>query len=110
MGAVANRRLSDPHWQPMHRLAITLSFVIPTRISCHAALDGATCAPFREERRMKWINAINLHRKSGGAQPRDLRFSGPFLGMFSFEPPSSSENLNRIRPPRMKRKLQLIAR
>jgi hypothetical protein len=47
--------------------------VIPTRISCHAALDRAACAPFRRERRMKCVNATNLNRKSGGAQPRDLR-------------------------------------
>jgi hypothetical protein len=59
-----------------------LPFVIPTRISCHAAPDRAACAPFRKERRMKCINAMNLNRKSGGAQPRDLRFSGPFLDMF----------------------------
>jgi hypothetical protein len=26
--------------------SVALSFVIPTRISCHAALDKATCAPF----------------------------------------------------------------
>jgi hypothetical protein len=25
---------------------VALSFVIPTRISCHAALDTITCAPF----------------------------------------------------------------
>jgi hypothetical protein len=47
--------------------------VIPTRISCHVALDRAACAPFRKDRRMKCINVTNLNRKSGGAQPRDLR-------------------------------------
>jgi hypothetical protein len=26
-------------------------------------------------------NAIKFHRKSGGAQPRDLRFNGPLLEM-----------------------------
>jgi len=31
---------------------------------------------------MRPVNAAKLHRKSGGAQPRDLRFSEPFLGMF----------------------------
>ena len=31
---------------------------------------------------MMLINATGLHRKSGGAQWRDLRFSGPFLEMF----------------------------
>ena len=38
-----------------------------TPISCHAALDMAAYAPFRKERRMKCVNATNLHRKSGGA-------------------------------------------
>ena len=38
-----------------------------TRISCHAALDRATCAPFRKERRIKFANATNLDRKSGVA-------------------------------------------
>ena len=31
---------------------------------------------------MKCTNAIKFHRKSGGAQPRDLQFPGPFLEMF----------------------------
>jgi hypothetical protein len=31
---------------------------------------------------MQILNATGLHRKSGGAQWRDLRFSGPFVGMF----------------------------
>ena len=31
---------------------------------------------------MMLINATDLDRKSGGAQWRDLRFSGPFLEMF----------------------------
>jgi hypothetical protein len=31
---------------PIFPEGATLSFVIPTRISCHAALDKATCAPF----------------------------------------------------------------
>jgi hypothetical protein len=34
---------------------------------------------------MQLINATALDRKSGGAQWRDLRFSGPFLEMFSTE-------------------------
>jgi hypothetical protein len=38
-----------------------------TRISCHAALDMTTCAPFRKEGRMKCTNATRFHRKSGGA-------------------------------------------
>ena len=53
-----------------------------TRISCHAALDKAAYAPFRKERRMKFANAIKFHRKSGGAQWRDLQFSGPLVEMF----------------------------
>jgi hypothetical protein len=35
-----------------------------------------------KERRMRSASATNLHRKSGGAKPRDLRFSGPFLEVF----------------------------
>jgi hypothetical protein len=31
---------------------------------------------------MQTSKATGRHRKSGGAQWRDLRFSGPFLGMF----------------------------
>jgi hypothetical protein len=38
-----------------------------TRISCHAALDRAACAPFRKEGRMKCINANKSHRESGVA-------------------------------------------
>jgi hypothetical protein len=38
-----------------------------TRISCHAALDMAACAPFRKEGRMKCINATKINRKSGVA-------------------------------------------
>jgi hypothetical protein len=38
-----------------------------TRISCHAALDKAACAPFRKEGRMKCINATKVNRKSGVA-------------------------------------------
>jgi hypothetical protein len=45
-----------------------------TRISCHAALDKTACAPFLRERRMMFANATNIHRKSGVAQWRDLRF------------------------------------
>jgi hypothetical protein len=61
---------------------IALPFVIPTRISCHAALDEAACALFRKEGRMKCDNATRFHRKSGGPKWRDLRFSRPFLEMF----------------------------
>jgi hypothetical protein len=38
-----------------------------TRISCHAALDMATCAAFVKESRMKIANATKLNRKSGVA-------------------------------------------
>jgi hypothetical protein len=32
----------------------------------YAAADTTACAAFIEESRMKFINASNLHRKSGG--------------------------------------------
>jgi hypothetical protein len=57
-----------------------------TRISCHAALDKAPCAPFRKEGRRKYTNATKVNRKSGVAQWRDLQFNGPFLEMFSGKP------------------------
>jgi hypothetical protein len=38
-----------------------------TRISYHAALDNAACAPFRKEGRMNCYNATKFHGKSGGA-------------------------------------------
>jgi hypothetical protein len=44
-----------------------------TRISCHAALDKAACAPFRKEGRRKRTNATKVNRKSGVAERRDLR-------------------------------------
>src|ERR1700691_523307 len=37
------------------------------------------CAAFSKESRMKFANATNLHRKSGVAQWRDLRFLFPVL-------------------------------
>jgi hypothetical protein len=45
--------------------------------SCFAALDTTACAAFGKESRMKFANAINLDRKSGGAKWRDLLFSQP---------------------------------
>jgi hypothetical protein len=54
-----------------------------TRISCHATLDRAACATFRKEGRMMYANANNLHRKSGGAQWRDLLFNGNPMEMFA---------------------------
>jgi hypothetical protein len=36
-----------------------------TRISYLDALERTTCAPFREERRMKFTEATKFHRKSG---------------------------------------------
>src|SRR5580658_1695690 len=65
-------RFTDPSATRLHGSAKP-HFAIPTRISCHVALDRAACAPFRKERRMKCINLTNLNRKSGGAQPRDLQ-------------------------------------
>ena len=57
-----------------------------TGISYFALLATSTCAALRRESRMQILNATGLHRKSGGAQWRDLRFGGSFLGMlFSTE-------------------------
>jgi hypothetical protein len=39
-----------------------------TRISCHAAPDTVTCAPFSKERRIKFANATKFYRKSGAAE------------------------------------------
>jgi hypothetical protein len=59
-------------------LSTTLSFCHPdrTRISCHAALDGAACAAFFKESSMKCANAIKFHRKSGGGEGSAVRHSG----------------------------------
>jgi hypothetical protein len=46
-----------------------------TRISYHAAPESTTYASFLKERRTHSINATTLHRKSGGAQWRDLQFA-----------------------------------
>jgi hypothetical protein len=45
-----------------------------TRISYFALLATTTCAALGRESRMQILNATGLHRKSGGAQWRDLRF------------------------------------
>ena len=58
-----------------------LSTALP-RISYFALLATSTCAALRKES-MQSIRATGPHRKSGGAQWRDLRFSGSFLEMFS---------------------------
>ena len=34
-------------------------------------------AAFSKKSRIRFVNAKNLHRKSGGAKPRDLQFSFP---------------------------------
>ena len=46
-----------------------------TQISYLAALPTTTYAAFRRERRMKFASATKFHRKSGGAEWRDLLFS-----------------------------------
>src|ERR1700761_7387906 len=53
-----------------------------TRISYFALLATTTYAALLRESRMQFINATSLHRKSGGAQWRDLLFSGLLLRMF----------------------------
>jgi hypothetical protein len=50
-----------------------------TRISCHAALDRAACAPFSKEKRMKLANATKFNRKSGAAEGSAV--PRPFLEM-----------------------------
>jgi hypothetical protein len=47
-----------------------------TRISYFASLTTTTDAALREESRRNLINAIELDRKSGGAQWRDLQSYG----------------------------------
>ena len=56
----------------VHFLAISR-----TRISCRDALQRTACAPFREERRMKFTETTKFHRKSGGRTP------GPWEGLNS---------------------------
>ena len=51
-----------------------------TRISYFALLATSTCAALRRESRMQIINATGLHRKSGGAEWRDLRSQPSFPG------------------------------
>ena len=46
---------------------------------------------------MLFASATNLHRKSGGAERRDLRFYGPFVEMF-FDIPAGSANLPHCHP------------
>jgi len=77
---------------------LALSFVIPTRIFCHAALDTVACAPFSHGKRMKSPNATHLNRKSGGAKSRNLQFRGPLLenGNANRILISSNETLRRI--------------
>src|SRR5271154_761812 len=36
-----------------------------TPVSCHAVPERSACAPFIKERRMEYINATSLRRKSG---------------------------------------------
>jgi hypothetical protein len=53
-----------------------------TRISYFALLAETTCAALLKESRMQIIKATGRHGKSGGAEWRDLRSSGPVLEMF----------------------------
>ncbi len=43
----------------------------------YVAPSTTACAAFGRESRIRFANANKLHRKSGGAQPRDLQFSLP---------------------------------
>jgi hypothetical protein len=63
----------------------SLPLVIPTEAYSDFLLrtaSNATGAALRRESRMQLPNATGLDRKSGGAQWRDLRFSGPLVEMF----------------------------
>src|ERR1700758_3436855 len=51
--------------------------VIPT--GAYPDFRPTTYAAFRRERRMKFASATKFHRKSGGAERRDLRFLFPVL-------------------------------
>ena len=53
-----------------------------TRISYLTLLETTTYAALREESRTISTNATTLDRKSGGAERRDLQFSGPLVEMF----------------------------
>jgi hypothetical protein len=82
MGLRANQRLlkTAPVQQRLSLEAPSLplsSRPERTRISYFALLATNTCAALCKESRMQIIKATALHRKSGGAQWRDLRFSGP---------------------------------
>ena len=43
----------------------------------YVAPSMTACAAFSKESRMRFANANELHRKSGGAKPRDLQFLSP---------------------------------
>jgi hypothetical protein len=83
-------RPSDSPNLPYQTSTPNRSVIRPERtwISCHAALDKSTCAPFRKEGRMKCINATKFHRKSGGAKWRDLLFTIPRCRPQMEAPPS----------------------
>jgi hypothetical protein len=64
---VIEKRLLSSHRSPWkHRPP--LCHPERTRISCHAALDRTTNAPFSKERRMKFAKATKFNRKSGEAE------------------------------------------
>ena len=51
----------------------------------------AACAPFSKERRMLFASATNFHRKSGGAQRRDLCVDASSWECFSTERSTSAD-------------------
>ncbi len=91
----------------------------PNRISCHAAQDRATCAPFSKERRMKFARAAKLNRKSGKrtrksgwAKWRDLRLPQPAANSTqgrsrscSLQQPTRLSDGHRRRRPRNRRRM-----
>jgi hypothetical protein len=52
----------------------------------YVAPSITACAAFSEESRMRLANATELHRKSGGAKPRDLQCASPERNCASASP------------------------
>jgi hypothetical protein len=61
--------------RPLWKHRLPLCHPERTRISCHAALDRATCAPFSKERRMKLAKATKFNRKSEAAEGSAVLFT-----------------------------------
>jgi len=67
-----NRRTENTRGRRISSLSSHFLAISRTRISCLDALERTACAPFREERCMKFTEATKFHRKSGG-EPQPLK-------------------------------------